>query len=74
MFDNTPSTENFPNLYQHSALNQVNTVFPYVSDHGYNLDAKWLSSNAQFEAAKGKMIFFYFRTATCQAAIYRRPT
>ena len=27
MFDNTPSTENFPNLYPHRALNRVNTVY-----------------------------------------------
>ena len=26
MFDNTPSTENFPNLYPHGALNQAKTV------------------------------------------------
>ena len=26
MFDKTPSTENFPNLYQQGALNQANTV------------------------------------------------
>ena len=30
-----------------------------MSDHAYNLDAEWFSSNAQFEAAKGKMIFFF---------------
>ena len=26
MFDNIPSTENFPNLCPHGALNQANTV------------------------------------------------
>ena len=26
MFDNNPSTENFPNLYPHGVLNQANTV------------------------------------------------
>ena len=26
MFDNTPSTKKFPNLYPHGALNQANTV------------------------------------------------
>ena len=29
MFDNIPSTENFPNLYPHRAVNLANTVYGY---------------------------------------------
>ena len=31
MIANIPSTENFPNLYPHRALNQANTVFGAAS-------------------------------------------
>ena len=30
MFDNTPSTENFPNLYPHHALIRANTVIIFL--------------------------------------------